>query len=146
MLPSIFGENLFDEFFDDAFDRSLRESEKNLYGKHAGRLMKTDIREQADSYELDIDLPGFQKEDLNLSLKNGYLTISASKHLSKDDTGKNGRYIRQERYMGSCARSFYVGDLRAEEIKAKYDNGVLSLTLPKPDAQRLTQGSRICIE
>ena len=120
MLPSIFRENLFDEFFGTPFDRAFSDTERALYGKHAQNLMKTDVKETGDSYEVDVDLPGFHKEDVNVDLKNGYLTITASKGLDKDEKDKEGRFIRQERFAGSCSRSFYVGDVRPEEIKAKY--------------------------
>ena len=107
MLPSIFGENLFDDFFSAPFEMMPMPQERNpLYGKHAKNLMKTDVRETDDSYELDIDLPGFKKEDVDLELKDGYLVIGANKGLDKDETDKQGRYIRQERWSGSCSRSF----------------------------------------
>ena len=112
MLPSIFGENLFDEFFGNAFDDYMKDTQRALYGKHSKNLMKTDVKETDESYEVDIDLPGFQKDEVSLDLKNGYLTVSAAKGLDKDEEDKKGRYIRQERYAGSCSRSFYVGDIR----------------------------------
>ena len=121
MLPSIFGESLLDEFFDTAFDRRFFGDRDPLYGKHAKNLMKTDIKELDGHYEMDVDLPGFRKEDVNIELKDGYLTISALKDLQKDEKDKAGRYIRQERYSGQCSRSFYVGEIRAEDIKAKYE-------------------------
>ena len=105
MLPSIFGENLFDDLFRDDFGMFPTWSDRNpLYGKHAKNMMKTDVRETEDTYELDIDLPGFKKDELNLDLKNGYLTIQATKGLDKDEKDKNGKYIRQERYAGSMSR------------------------------------------
>ena len=114
MMPSIFGENLFDDWFDDFpfyTDKALKNTEKKLYGKKASRVMKTDIKEQANGYELIIDLPGFTKDEVKASIENGYLTISAAKGLDKDEKEKDtGRYIRQERYAGACQRSFYVGE------------------------------------
>ena len=111
MMPSIFSENLFDDFFDNGFAMLPAMNASNaLYGKHAHNIMKTDVRETDNSYELDIDLPGFKKDEIKLDLKNGYLTISASKGLDKEEKDKKGRYIRQERYAGACSRSFYVGD------------------------------------
>ena len=111
MLPSIFGENLFDDFFTDPFGMMVMPQRHDpLYGKHSKNLMKTDVRETEDSYELDVDLPGFKKDEVNVELKNGYLTIQAAKGLDKDETDKKGKYIRQERYAGSCSRSFYVGE------------------------------------
>ena len=108
MLPSIFGENLFDEFFDSGFDKSFF-GNSPLYGKRGRNLMKTDVREHENGYEVDIDLPGFKKEDIKLDLNNGYLTVSAAKGLDKDEQDKKGRFIRQERWSGACSRSFYVG-------------------------------------
>ena len=109
MLPSIFGENLFDDFFGDPFGMMPRGRDP-LYGKHAKNLMRTDVRETEDTYELDVDLPGFKKDEVTLELKDGVLTIQAVKGLDKDETDKKGKYIRQERYAGACSRSFYVGD------------------------------------
>ena len=146
MLPSIFGENLFDEFFGNAFDDYMKDTQRALYGKHSKNLMKTDVKETDESYEVDIDLPGFQKEEVSLDLKNGYLTVSAAKGLDKDEEDKKGRYIRQERYAGSCSRSFYVGDIRPEDIKAKYEAGVLRLSVPKENTRKLPENSRILIE
>ena len=137
MLPSIFGESLFDDFFADPFEMMAMPQGRNpLYGKHAKNMMKTDIRETENQFELDIDLPGFKKEDVNLELKNGYLTISADKALDKDEKDDKGRYIRQERCTGSCARSFYVGEnLKPTDVAAKFENGILELKLPKADKQ-----------
>ena len=148
MVPSIFGENLFDEFWNDPFDmdRMLPRGRDPLYGKHSKNLMKTDVKETDESYEVDIDLPGFQKDEVSLDLKNGYLTVSAAKGLDKDEEDKKGRYIRQERYAGSCSRSFYVGDIRPEDIKAKYEAGVLRLSVPKENTRKLAENSRILIE
>ena len=146
MLPSIFGENLFDEFFGNAFDDYMKDTQRTLYGKHSKNLMKTDVKETDESYEVDIDLPGFQKDEVSLDLKNGYLTVSAAKGLDKDEEDKKGRYIRQERYAGSCSRSFYVGDIRPEDIKAKYEAGVLRLSVPKENTRKLPENSRILIE
>ena len=147
MLPSIFGENLFDEFFADPFGLTRgSEVSDHLYGKNAKNLMKTDIREKDNSYELDIDLPGFKKDELNIDLSNGYLTIQASKGLDKDEQDKDGRYIRRERYAGSMSRSFYVGDVKPEEVSAKFEDGILRLDLPKAGQRRLPENNRICIE
>ena len=109
--------------------------------------MKTDVRETADSYELDIDLPGFKKDEVNVELKNGYLTIQASKGLDKDESDKKGKYIRQERYAGACSRSFYVGeDVEAGEVAAKFENGILQLSIPKKEHKQLPQNSTIQIQ
>ena len=148
MLPSIFGENLFDEFFADPFGLvNAGRTEEALYGKHARNLMKTDVREKENSYELDMDLPGFKKDEITVDLKNGYLTIGASKGLDKDQKDADGKYIRRERYAGVCSRSFYVGEnVRPEEIGAKYEDGILRLSVPKADRRELPASTSIFIE
>ena len=148
MLPSIFGENLFDEFFDDNFGMlPMWNAHNPVYGKHAKNLMKTDVRETEDTYEMDIDLPGFKKDEINVELKDGYVTISAAKGLDKDETDKNGKYIRQERYTGACSRSFYVGsNIQPEDISAKYEGGVLRLSVPKNVKKQLPEKKIIAIE
>ena len=141
LRPSIFHDSLFDDFFDDVpfFDnRAENQIEKKLYGRHAHNVMKTDIKETDDNYELIVDLPGFKKEDVKLDLDNGYLTISAQRNEELDDKDNEGRYIRQERATGSCARSFYVGkELEPKDISAKFENGILTLHLPKAEAKKL---------
>ena len=147
MLPRMFGENLFDDFFDsDLMPVPVWNGRSPLFGKHAKNLMKTDVRETADSYEIDVDLPGFRKDELDVDLKDGYLTISASKGLDKDEKDKKGRYIRQERYAGSLSRSFYVGDqVEAKDVSAKFEDGILRITLPKV-VQQLPVNHTIAIE
>ena len=149
LLPSIFGENLFDDFFDDVpfFDnRAENQIEKKLYGRHAHNVMKTDIKETDDNYELIVDLPGFKKDEISIDLSNGYLTIQAAKGLDKDEEDKKGRYIRRERYAGAMSRSFYVGDVKPEEVSAKFENGILTLDVPKAGQKKLPENNRICIE
>lgn len=147
MLPSIFGENLFDDFFHDSFHMfPMWNGRDPLYGKNAKHLMKTDVRETDHSYELDIDLPGFKKDEINVDLSNGYLTIRAAKGLDKNESDKEGRYIRQERYAGACSRSFYVGDVQPTDVAAKFEDGILRLTLPKQDRKELPMQSTIAIE
>ena len=146
MLPSIFHENLFDDFFDNTFDRSFFGTSNPLYGKHAKNLMKTDVKENETSYNLAIDLPGFKKDEVSVELKDGYLTVSAAKGLDKDEEDANGRFIRQERYAGACSRSFYVGDVRPEDVQCKYESGVLKLTLPKQPPKALETSTKIAIE
>ena len=146
MLPSMFGENLFDEFFDDNFGMLPMWNGRNpLYGKHAKNLMKTDVRETEDTYEVDIDLPGFKKDEISVDLEDGYLTIRAAKGLDKDEKDKKGKYIRQERYTGACSRSFYVGDVEAEDVTAKYEDGILKLSMPKQAKKELPKSSTIAI-
>ena len=145
MLPSIFGENLFDDFFADPFGlMSANRSDEALYGKHARNMMKTDVRELDGSYELDIDLPGFKKDEISVDLKNGYLTIGATKGVDKDEKDKNGKYIRRERYAGVCSRSFYVGNVvRPEDISAKYEDGILKLSVPKAVKKELPETTSV---
>ena len=144
MVPSIFGENMLDDFFGG----DLFGEHNPLYGKNARNLMKTDIRETDDakSYRLAIDLPGFKKDEISLNLKDGYLTISAEKGLDKEEENKKGRVLRQERYMGACSRSFYIGNVKAEDIKAKYEDGVLNVLVPKEDTKKSPLSTAISIE
>ena len=147
LMPRIFDDDFFDDWMRWPVSRSLADTEKQLYGKHAPHVMKTDIREQEDHYEVDIDLPGFKKDEIELSLEKGYLTISATKGLDKDETDKKGRVIRQERYAGAMQRSFYVGSaLTEEDIKAHFEDGVLKLNVPKKTAPKLPEKRTILIE
>ena len=146
LMPSIFGESLFDDWFDD-FDRQMQHMDRRLYGRNAKREMKTDVREKEDGYEIDMDLPGFKKDQIELNLENGYLTVTANKGFDKDEKDKQGRMIRQERYAGSMQRSFYVGDnMTEEDVKAHFEDGVLHLNLPKKDARKVPEKKTICIE
>ena len=147
-MPSIFGENLFDDdWMDFPFEREFWGRKNPLYGKNAKNLMKTDIREHDEGYELDIDLPGFKKDEITIDLDNGYLTISAAKGLDKDGQDKKGKYIRKERYAGAVQRSFYVGDAVTEEdVKAKFEDGILRLSIPKKDAKAVETKKIIAIE
>ena len=123
------------------------EVDKALYGKHASHEMKTDVKETDSGYEVDIDLPGFKKDEINVQLDNGYLSISAAKGLDKEEKNKEGKYIRKERYAGAMSRSFYVGDaLTQEDIKAKYESGILRLSIPKKEAKQVEATKRIAIE
>lgn len=144
MLPVVYGENMFDDLFDNSFFGS----HNPLFGRNARNLMKTDIRETDDAkaYRLAVDLPGFKKDEISLDLRDGYLTISAEKGLDQDKESKKGRVLRQERYTGSCSRSFYVGDVNPEEIKAKYEFGVLTVLVPKEDIKKSPVGTAIVIE
>ena len=143
LMPSIFGENLFDDWMDFSFP----DIDKKLYGKHAKNVMKTDIKEKDEGYELVVDLPGFKKDEIEVQLENGYLTISAAKGLDKDETDKNGKYLRQERYAGSMSRSFYVGEgITEEDIHGKFENGILKLDIPKEEVRKVEQKKHIAIE
>ena len=146
LLPSVFRENLFDDWFNFPEMPDFDRTERKLYGKHADRLMKTDVREHEDHYEVDIDLPGFSKDEITLELKDGYLTVSAAKGLDEDDTSKKGKLIRRERWAGSMQRSFYVGEhLTEEDIQAAFKQGVLSLTIAKKDQPKLPEKKTIAI-
>ena len=148
LMPSIFNTNLFDDFFDFPFYDDTK-AEKKLYGHHAANLMKTDIQEHDDGYTLEMDLPGFKKDEIKASVSDGYLTISAAKGLDKDEKEKDsGHYIRKERYAGSCQRSFYVGDnLTQEDIKGEFKHGILTLNVPKKEAKPAVETNKyIAIE
>ena len=147
LRPTIFGENLFDDWFGFPDFRDLDKAERKLYGRHAERLMRTDVHEQDDHYEVDIDLPGFSKDEITIELNNGYLLVSAAKGLDKDESSKKGKLIRQERYAGAMQRSFYVGDgITEEDIKATFKHGVLNLSIPKKEKEKLPEKKQILIE
>ena len=158
MTPSLFNEDfdLMDRFYNDPWfgfdDREFKNMEKKLYGHRAKNVMNTDIKEHADGYQLTIDLPGFTKDEVSVRLDNGYLTISAAKGLDEDKAdsekeAKKGKYIRRERYAGSCSRSFYVGDdIENGDVKAKFEHGILTLEIPKKDGKVLEQKKYIPIE
>lgn len=150
LMPSIFGENLFDEFMNDFpfFDDSdMRKAEKKLYGRRGKNIMKTDIQEKDDEYLLEMDLPGFTKDEIQMSLDNGYLTISAAKGLDQDtEEKKTGKYIRKERYAGACQRSFYVDDgITEADIKAAFKHGILTVHIPKKE-NKVPEKNYISIE
>ena len=142
LLPSIFGNDLFDTFDNFLYPvfevPTTSNVEKKLYGGHAGRIMKTDVREHETGYEIAVDLPGFKKDEIKLELKDGYLTVSAAKGLEENEKDKKtGKYIRRERYSGSMSRSYFVGeDMKQEDIKARFEDGVLSISLPKKELQQ----------
>ena len=147
LAPSIFGENLFDDWFDFPGFRGLGRVENKLYGDRAGRLMKTDVHEKDGQYDMDIDLPGFKKEDIKVELHDGYLQVSAVKGLNEEEKDEKGKLIRQERYSGSMQRSFYVGDsIKQEDVKAKFEQGVLKLSFPKEGEKKLPEKQAIMIE
>ena len=148
-LPTVFGENLMDMFddFDRNFFRGFGRPEHVLYGKNVSRLMKTDVKETDEGYEVDIDLPGFNKDEIKVDLNNGYLTISTEKSLNKENKENKGKMLRQERYVGTMQRSFYVGEsITEDDIKAKFENGVLSLMIPKKEAPKVPEKKQILIE
>ena len=142
MLPVVFNEKMFDDLFDSDFFGGRNP----LYGRDAKNLMKTDIREKEDGYEMAVDLPGFNKDEIKVEIKDGYMTVSANKDLDKDEADKKGRVIRRERYVGTCSRTFYVGDIKPEDVKAKYESGVLNIVLPKEEQKELPTASTVTIE
>lgn len=148
LTPSIFEENFMDDLFGFPYMKDFDNMERKLYGRRANRMMKTDIRETDDNYEVAIDLPGFKKEEIEVELDNGYITISAAKGLDKDANDKKGKLIRQERYAGSMSRSFYVGEnIKKEDVEATYRHGVLRLTIPKKaEEKKLPEKNLIAIE
>ena len=149
LMPELFTRNVFDDWFDDfGLEKEMRDLNRKIYGRRASREMLTDVREHEDHYDLEIDLPGFRKEDINVELNDGYLTITAVKGHEEDEKNKAGKIIRQERYSGSMSRSFYVGDtLTVDEIHGKYEGGVLKLNIPKKEEQKeVEHPNRIMIE
>ena len=150
LAPKVFRRNnLFDDWFDgfDLMDREMNQLNRRLYGKHADREMLTDIKEHEDHYDVEIDLPGFKKEDISVELNDGYLTITANKNHENEEKNKTGKIIRQERYSGMMSRSFYVGDeITSDEIHGKYEGGVLTLSVPKKEAAQVEHSNHIMIE
>ena len=151
LMPSIFRTNsLIDDLFDDDWfnDKEFRNMEKKLYGHRAKNVMNTDVKETEDGYELEMDLPGFKKEEVSVELNNGYITIRAAKGLDEDEKEKKtGKYIRRERYSGACERSFYVGEgVTQQDIKASFKHGILKLDIPKKEAKKIEQNNFISIE
>ena len=147
-LPTVFGENLMDVFddFDRNFFHDFNNVNRALYGKNAQRIMKTDVKETENGYEVDVDLPGYKKDEIHLELNNGYLTISAEKSLEKEKNRK-GRMLRQERFAGVMQRSFYVCEhITEEDVKASYESGVLHLIVPKKEARKVPEKKMILIE
>ena len=148
LVPSIFRENLFDDWMDDfVFPREFHDVDRKLYGKHAGKVMLTDVKDHEDHYEVEIDLPGFKKEQIKIELHEGNLTVTAAKGLNEDEKDEHGKYVRQERYTGMMSRSFYVGEnVTEEDIKARFEDGVLKLTVPKKEAPKIPEKKTIMIE
>ena len=147
MLPSIFGESLFDDWMGFPFRGLESDVDHKLYGRHAGKVMKTDLKEHDEGYELLVDLPGFKKDQIDLQLQNGYLTITAAKKLEEDGKDKKGKIVHQERYTGSMTRSFYIGEnVKEEDVKARFEDGVLTLDFPKEKPMNLPERKRILIE
>lgn len=139
LLPSVFGRDMFDDFFRFPIfdDKDFRDMEKKLYGRGGRNLMNTDVKETEDGFELEMDLPGFDKDEIKVSLEKGYMTVSAQKELNQDEKdADSGKYIRRERYAGACQRSFFVGEeLTEEDIRGEFKHGILKLRVPKKEAK-----------
>ena len=147
MLPSIFGTGLFDDWMGFPFRGFESDADRKLYGKHAAHVMSTDLREDETGYELSVDLPGFKKDQIQLHLENGYLTVQAAKDLEEDEKDTNGRILHRERFSGTMQRSYYIGQsLTEEDVKAKFEDGVLTLSFPKEEQKKLAQRKVIQIE
>ena len=145
--PKLFHDDFFDDFFDFPRMRAPEDAERKLYGKHINGIMKTDVRDKDGNYELDIDLPGFKKDEINITLENGYLIIGACKAVNEEEKDDKGRILRKERYSGAMQRSFYVGEgLDEGDVKARFEDGVLSLTFPKEKEPELPEKKTILIE
>ena len=144
LMPSVYGRDFFDDLMDGF---GFPDVNKKLYGRHAKNMMKTDIRETDEGYEVIMDLPGFKKDEIEVQLENGYLTVSAAKGLDKDEADKKGKYICRERYAGEMSRSFYVGeDILDTDIHARFENGILKLDVPKKEAKAVETKKHVTIE
>lgn len=144
LMPSVYGRDFFDGLMDGF---GFPDVNKKLYGRHAKNMMKTDIRETDEGYEVIMDLPGFKKDEIEVQLENGYLTVSAAKGLDKDEADKKGKYICRERYAGEMSRSFYVGeDILDTDIRARFENGILKLDVPKKEAKAVETKKHVAIE
>ena len=144
LMPSVYGRDFFDDLMEGF---GFPDVNKKLYGRHAKNMMKTDIRETDEGYEVIMDLPGFKKDEIEVQLENGYLTVSAAKGLDKDEADKKGKYICRERYAGEMSRSFYVGeDILDTDIHARFENGILKLDVPKKEAKAVETKKHVAIE
>ena len=151
LMPSIFNDNLFDDWFDDDFYMpmipDMGDADKKLYGGRAAHEMKTDVKETEKGYEVAVDLPGFKKDDVTVELNNGYMTITAKKKVDNDKKNEEGKYIRREHYAGSMSRSFYVGDqLTENDIHAQMNDGILTLQIPKKEEQKQVEDKRHLVQ
>ena len=150
LMPSIFGNDMFGDFFTDPWfdDKEFKDMQKKLYGHRAKNVMSIDVKEVENGYELEMDLPGFKKDEIKASVENGYLTISAARGLDEDEKDKkSGKYIRRERYAGACERSFYVGEgISQDDIKASFQHGILKLFIPKEPEKSVEEKKYVAIE
>mgnify|MGYP000239646793 FL=1 len=150
LMPSIFGNDMFGDFFTDPWfdEKEFKDMQKKLYGHRAKNVMSTDVKEVENGYELEMDLPGFKKDEIKASVEKGYLTISAARGLDEDEKDKkSGKYIRRERYAGACERSFYVGEgISQDDIKASFQHGILKLFIPKEPEKSVEEKKYVAIE
>ena len=150
LMPSIFGNDMCGDFFTDPWfdEKEFKDMQKKLYGHRAKNVMSTDVKEVENGYELEMDLPGFKKDEIKASVENGYLTISAARGLDEDEKDKkSGKYIRRERYAGACERSFYVGEgISQDDIKASFQHGILKLFIPKEPEKSVEEKKYVAIE
>ena len=146
MFPALMNDTMFSDLFDDPFFEGWRNTDNTMSAVMPANMMTTDVRETDKGYDVDIDMPGFKKEDINLELNNGYLTVSAHKDEDSGDKDESGKWLRRERYVGTCSRSFYVGNVKPEDVKAKYEDGVLSVIVPKEDVKKFASSTAIAIE
>ena len=147
-MPSIFGENLFDDFFNDFpfydYDKEMKNTEKKLYGRKASHVMKTDIREKDGQYLLEIEVPGFTKDDVKAELKEGYLTITADRKEPVERADERTKYVRKERYYGTMKRTFYIGEeITENEIHAAFKDGILKIMIDKPQPKKIEEEKTI---
>ncbi len=148
LVPSIFNSNLSNDFFNDSFENMFRDAFRFSF-ERAGSLsyMSTDIQDLGDKYQMEVELPGYEKKDLKADLKDGYLTISAEHSMNREEKDEKGKFVRRERYMGSCQRSFYVGkNVTQEDIQAKFENGILKLVFPKKEIPAIEDRKYISIK
>ena len=147
LMPSIFNNSLFDEMMDFPFGRDFFGDSGRMLNDYRTGVMKTDVIEADGVYEVDMELPGYKKEDVSARLDKGYLTITAVKNEENNENGGNGKYIRRERYCGQCSRTFYIGEnVRQEDIHAKFEDGILKLTVPKTQPAKIEEQKYISIE
>lgn len=148
LVPSIFNRNLSNDLFNDSFDNMFRDMFRSPFeGMGSVSCMSTDIQDLGDSYQMEMELPGYEKKDVKADLKDGYLTISAEHDTQKEEKDENGKYVRRERYVGSCQRSFYVGkNVTQDDIHASFENGVLKMVIPKKETPVIEERKYISIK
>ena len=140
LMPSIYARDLFDDVFEPFY-------RQNKASFNSNGLMKTDVKETDEGYDLSIDLPGVSKDDIKAEVKDGYMTVSVTKNENNDEKDKKGKFIRRERFYGSYSRSFYVGeDVKEEDVKASFKNGILTVIVPEKEEKEVEAKKRIQID